>query len=96
MEAPRLLLTLGELTPSKHCNSTALMTQKSSKPETFERPSVAQDVTVRDISGEEDKYSLDSHGFQIYKHASKEKDFVDDDKIKAEYYLETKQLLKDA
>lgn len=42
------------------------------------------------------RYTLDSHGFQIYTHESKEKDFLDDDKIKAEYYPETEQLLKDA
>jgi hypothetical protein len=52
-------------------------------------------VIVKDISGEESKYTLDSHGFQIYRHASKEKEFVDDEKIKAEYYPETEQLLKE-
>lgn len=49
-----------------------------------------------DISGEESKYTLDSHGFQIYRHESKEKEFVDDEKIKAEYYPEVEHLLKDA
>ncbi len=53
-------------------------------------------MTVHDIAGEEDKYGLDSHGFQIYRHVSNEKDFVDEDKIKAEYYPEVEQLLKDA
>jgi hypothetical protein len=66
------------------------------KPETYERPSQSLDVTVSDISGNENKYNLDNHGFQIYKHASTEKDFLDDEKIKAEYYPETEQLLKDA
>ncbi|KAK4215076.1 hypothetical protein QBC37DRAFT_372380 [Rhypophila decipiens] len=66
------------------------------RPETFQRPSVPLDVVVTDISGNTDKYSLDSHGFQIYHHESKEKEFRDDDKIKAEYYPETEQLLKDA
>ena len=51
---------------------------------------------MHDISGEEDRYTLDSHGFQIYPHESAEKDFQDDDKIKADYYPETEQLLKDA
>jgi hypothetical protein len=68
----------------------------NSKPDTYERPSEALDVTVRDIAGEEDKYTLDSHGFQIYNHLSNEKEFRDDEKIKAEYYPETEQLLKDA
>jgi hypothetical protein len=67
------------------------------KPETYNnRPVVEKRVTVHDISGEEGKYTLDSHGFQIYKHESAEKDFLDDDKIKAQYYKETEQLLKDA
>lgn len=51
---------------------------------------------VRDISGDESNYTLDSHGFQIYGHTSQEKAFEDDEKIKAEYYPETEQLLKDA
>lgn len=55
-----------------------------------------QEVVVRDISGDESNYTLDSHGFQIYGHTSQEKAFEDDEKIKAEYYPETEQLLKDA
>ncbi|KAJ9138419.1 High-affinity methionine permease [Pleurostoma richardsiae] len=66
------------------------------KPETYDRPYITQEVVIKDISGHEDDYTLDSHGFRIYKHESKEKDFLDDEKIKAEYYPETEQLLKDA
>ncbi|KAK3360515.1 hypothetical protein B0T25DRAFT_535800 [Lasiosphaeria hispida] len=66
------------------------------RPETYDRPIVPTAVVVKDISGSEDQYSLDSHGFQIYHHDSTEKDFVDDAKIKAGYYTETEQLLKDA
>ncbi len=53
-------------------------------------------MVVKDIAGHEKEYTLDSHGFEIYSHASKEKDFLDDDKIRAEYYAETDQLLKEA
>jgi hypothetical protein len=53
-------------------------------------------VTVRDITGDENKYTLDSHGFQIYNHTANEKDFVDDEQIKSGYYKEVEQLLKDA
>jgi hypothetical protein len=60
------------------------------------RPHTPKSVTVHDITGDEDKYTLDSHGFQFVKHESKEKDFLDDKKIKAEYYPEVEQLLKDA
>ncbi|KAL1857074.1 hypothetical protein VTK73DRAFT_8108 [Phialemonium thermophilum] len=94
--------------PPKHHVSTVLNYYKDpgdgslpppsyvGRPETYDRPYVEQQVVITDITGDEDKYSLDSHGFQIYHHESKEKDFVDDDKIKAEYYPEVEQLLKDA
>lgn len=66
------------------------------KPETYERPAETVDVVVYDIRGETEKYTLDGNGFQIFPHTSSEKDFLDDEKIKAEYYPETEQLLKDA
>ncbi|KAL5406738.1 hypothetical protein PMIN06_007372 [Paraphaeosphaeria minitans] len=66
------------------------------KPETYHRESESHKVTVRDVRGKEDEFTLDRNGFQFYQHASKEKEFVDDEKIKAEYYPETEQLLKDA
>lgn len=65
------------------------------KPETYERPVEPLEVTVHDIRGEEDKYTLDGQGFQIHKHSSVEKDFLDDEQIKAQYYPEVEQLLKD-
>lgn len=66
------------------------------KPETYERPVQPLDVTVHDIRGEEKNYTLDKNGFEIYRHRSTEKDFLDDAQIKANYYPETEQLLKDA
>ena len=59
------------------------------------RPTVNVEVEVTDISGDEDKYTLDGNGFQLVRHESKEKDFVDEDRIKSSYYAETEQLLKD-
>ncbi|KAL2127970.1 hypothetical protein VTI74DRAFT_9907 [Chaetomium olivicolor] len=59
------------------------------------RPSIPVDVEVTDISGSEDKYTLDSHGFQIVKHESTEKAFLDEEQIKGQYYREVEQLLKD-
>lgn len=73
-----------------------LVLTRHSRPETYFRPTFPLKVTVTDITGNEPNYTLDSHGFQLYHHTSKEKDFLDDDKIKAEYYPETEQLLKDA
>lgn len=66
------------------------------KPETFNKPSISLPVTIHDVSGHELDYSLDGNGFQFHYHSSKEKDFLDDEKIKQEYYPETEQLLKDA
>ncbi|RAK99607.1 uncharacterized protein BO80DRAFT_409804 [Aspergillus ibericus CBS 121593] len=65
-------------------------------PSSYERPSTELPVTVHDVSGHELDYTLDSHGFQFYYHTSAEKDFLDDEKIKREYYPEIEQLLKDA
>ncbi|KAI0011246.1 hypothetical protein F4779DRAFT_573955 [Xylariaceae sp. FL0662B] len=62
---------------------------------TNKRPTVAQQVVVRDITGEEDKYTLDSHGFQFHRHESKATDFHDPERVEAEYYPEAVQLLKD-
>jgi hypothetical protein len=66
------------------------------QPESYDRPVTSIPATIHDISGHELDYTLDSHGFQLYYHESKEKDFLDDDQIKREYYPETEQLLKDA
>ncbi|OBT75620.1 hypothetical protein VF21_05157 [Pseudogymnoascus sp. 05NY08] len=51
-------------------------------------------VDIHDIRGREADFNLDKQGFQIYKHSSAEKDFQDDDQIKAVYYPETEEWLK--
>lgn len=66
------------------------------RPETYSRPTELHPATVRDVRGRESEYTLDGSGFQIYKHSANEKDFLDDEQIKADYYAETEQLLKDA
>ncbi|KAJ4352487.1 uncharacterized protein N0V89_007835 [Didymosphaeria variabile] len=66
------------------------------KPETYHREPETHAVTVRDVRGAEEKFTLDNKGFMFYKHVSQEKDFLDDEKIRAEYYPETEALLKDA
>jgi hypothetical protein len=65
------------------------------RPETYDRPVEPHTLTVRDIAGEEAKYTLDGNGFQIHNHVATEKEFVDDDQIKSSYYAETEQLLKE-
>lgn len=64
------------------------------KPETYFRPSFAQRAVVHDIRGSEDQYTLDTKGFQVVKHESKEKEFLDDEKIQQIYYPDTEELLK--
>lgn len=66
------------------------------RPQTYERPVNTHNVTVEDVRGREEQFSIYKQGFQIHQHVSKEKDFLDDDHIKEVYYPETEQLLKDA
>jgi hypothetical protein len=65
------------------------------RPETYDRPVDPRKVIVHDVSGKEAQYTLDGNGFQFHKHTSIEKEFLDDEQIKAQYYPETEQLLKD-
>ncbi|KAL0932551.1 methyltransferase-like protein [Colletotrichum truncatum] len=64
------------------------------RPETYDRPFETHNVKIQDVTGEEDKFSLDQNGFQIYRHQSSERDFLDESSIKSGYYLETEELLK--
>ncbi|PVH96920.1 hypothetical protein DM02DRAFT_598370 [Periconia macrospinosa] len=66
------------------------------RPETYNRESNQHNVTVHDVRGREDQFTLDKNGFQFYKHESSEKDFLDEEKIKEGYYRETEELLKKA
>ncbi|KAJ4319050.1 hypothetical protein N0V94_004101 [Neodidymelliopsis sp. IMI 364377] len=66
------------------------------RPETYDRPVDTHPVIVKDVRGREDQFSLDVNGFEFFKHASAEKDFLDEEQIKNLYYKETEQLLKDA
>ena len=67
------------------------------KPETFEQqPTETRKMLVHDIRGEEDRYALDTTGFQIYRHVSRETAFVDEDEIKRDYYPEVEDILKSA
>lgn len=51
-------------------------------------------VDVKDARGREGDFNLDTHGFQYHRKACTEKEFVDDDQIKAVAYPETVELLK--
>ena len=57
-------------------------------------------MTVTDVSDQEDRFTLDAHGFQYVRHASAHArahaHSVDDDQaIRNGYYRECEQLLKD-
>lgn len=65
------------------------------KPETYFRPADTRVLPVRDIRGDEDNYTLDKTGFQVIKHVSAERDFLDEEQIKRVYYPEVESLLKE-
>jgi hypothetical protein len=68
----------------------------SNRPTTYVREYDNRQKLVHDIRGTEDQYTLDTTGFEIYKHESVEKDFLDDEQIKRVYYPEVEELLKKA
>jgi hypothetical protein len=59
-----------------------------------ERPHLAHNFTVRDITGNEDDYKLDTTGFQYIHHSSQEQTFTNDHAIQTTYYSECINLLK--
>ncbi|KAK8113551.1 7alpha-cephem-methoxylase P8 chain related protein [Apiospora sp. TS-2023a] len=64
------------------------------RPETYERPTDPRQVRVTDVTGRESSFTLDKDGFQFVKNTAQEKDFLDDEHIKAVYYPEVEVLLK--
>lgn len=66
------------------------------KPETFYREPEPREAVVHDIRGTEDQYTLDTTGFEIFKHKSAETEFADDQHIKEVYYPEIEYILKTA
>ncbi|ETS81107.1 hypothetical protein PFICI_06109 [Pestalotiopsis fici W106-1] len=62
---------------------------------TNERPHQTHDFVITDVSGEEDQYTLDRHGFRYHSHESVEKEFLDDQKILEVYYPECIRLLRE-
>ncbi|KAG7040467.1 methionine permease [Colletotrichum scovillei] len=64
------------------------------RPETYDRPFESHSVTISDLTGDEEEFSLDRNGFQIHHSPSTEKQFQDDDQIRSSYYAEVEELLK--
>lgn len=53
-----------------------------------------KEVNIENIRGKEDRYSLDTSGFQYFTHAAAHKKFTDTEEIKMEYYPESIELIK--
>ena len=51
-------------------------------------------AVIENVRGKEANYSLDTTGYQFYKHKSKFTNFTNDAAIRAEYYAESIELLK--
>ena len=54
----------------------------------------AKSVVIENVRGKEDSVSLDTAGFQFYKHTSTHKTFDNDEEIYREYYPESIELIK--
>lgn len=68
-----------------------------SPPPGIPRTNIKEDphpAVIHDIRGQEETVGLDKTGFQFVRHISEEKDFLDDEVIKARYYKEVEELLK--
>ncbi|KIK56991.1 hypothetical protein GYMLUDRAFT_46600 [Collybiopsis luxurians FD-317 M1] len=51
-------------------------------------------VDIENIRGKEDNYTLDTAGFQFYRHPAKHTSFSNDEEIEREYYPESVELIK--
>ena len=54
----------------------------------------ARSVVIENIRGKENSVSLDTVGFQFYKHTSKHTTFDNDEEIRRVYYPESIELIK--
>lgn len=62
---------------------------------TNNRATVPLATVVTDIAGSENQYTLDTHGFQLVRHQSREATFSDEAALTTDYYAEMEQLYKD-
>lgn len=60
----------------------------------YNRPVDPHVVTIHDIRGHEEEFTLEKTGFQVVKSKSPEKEFLDDEQIKAVYYPDVEDVLK--
>lgn len=67
---------------------------------TNKRAMIPTKVTVKDITGREDKFTLDGNGFQFCRHRintqmQMEEYYYNEEHIRSKYYSEMEQMLKD-
>ncbi|KAF8810658.1 hypothetical protein BYT27DRAFT_7185786 [Phlegmacium glaucopus] len=62
------------------------------KKRNFEREE--KSVIIENVRGKEDSLTLDTAGFQFYKHTSKHTTFANDEEIRNEYYPESTEIIK--
>ncbi|KAL1874770.1 hypothetical protein VTK73DRAFT_189 [Phialemonium thermophilum] len=67
---------------------------------TNKRTMIPTQVTVSDITGREDQFTLDKTGFQLFRHEDKSPcrldGYRDEERIKTEYFAEMEQMMKEA
>ena len=72
------------------------LTQTHPSDTVTQRSNQARRTDLRSLSEEERaKYTIDTSGFQIVRHQSAEKDFVDEEAITTKYYKETEECVFD-
>lgn len=67
---------------------------------TNKRTMIPTTVTVRDMSGQVDKFTLDRNGFQLHRHELKidcpvQEYYGSEENLQSEYYPKMEQLIKD-
>lgn len=49
---------------------------------------------IRDMRGAETSFSLDTNGFEVHTIPKKERDFMDEEIVRTEYFIEISDLIK--
>ncbi|KAI1144779.1 hypothetical protein F4825DRAFT_445537 [Nemania diffusa] len=71
------------------------VTEKSGSSHSNLSHDLYENILIRDIRGHEDKFGIDTHGFQLIRHATSMSnvDFENDASIRSKYYPEMEQLV---
>lgn len=58
------------------------------------RKHVPHEMRIHDLRSVKDQFKIDECGFELIDHVSKEKDFTDEEHVKATYYPEVIEMIK--